>query len=47
MAALNQADTGSCEETCKTIQRAAEDVVDQAADTDIAETLWKVGVLVR
>ena len=37
-----QAETGSCEETCKTIQRAAEEVMEYAADTDVAETLWKV-----
>lgn len=41
-----QPETGSCEVKCKTIQRAAEDIMEYAADTDVAETLWKVCPLV-
>ena len=41
---VEQAETGSCEVTCKTIQRAAEDIMEYAADTDVAETLWKVSM---
>ena len=37
-----QAEAGSCEVTCKTVQRAAEDIMEYAADTDVAEILWKV-----
>ena len=36
-----QEDIGKCDSECKTIQRAAEDIVSDH-DTDIAEKLWKV-----
>lgn len=36
---------GKCREECKTIQRAAQDILSDH-DTDIAEKLWQVGPLV-
>ena len=38
-----QEDIGKCDSECKTIQRAAEDIISDH-DTDIAEKLWKVVV---
>ena len=36
-----QPEVGSCEETCRTVARAAEDILEYV-DTDAAELLWKV-----
>ena len=35
-------EAGKCGTECKTVQRAAEDVMEYA-DTDMAEKLWQVG----
>lgn len=41
---VEQEDLGVCGVECKTISKAAEEIVGDA-DTDIAEALWKVPML--